>query len=119
MQAVYIPSIITNVACTEGTGSGTSQQGETPADSAKLYIFDANSRAKSDEGKYKSYMPYEDWLKCDNKHAFWTLSPKDYFVKGICPEADPTQLNNAHNIINFRRFDIGTARVRHWSIDGS
>lgn len=80
-EAQYQESIIHFCFCMMNEGSGSAK---SPSDSAKLYIFDANSVIESLNGSPRTYVSPDKWKKmcCDRSNHF-TISDDgmDYFQK--------------------------------------
>lgn len=116
MVAVYNITVLKNVFVEITSGSSSSTQGDTPQDSAKLFIFDR----KVESLRGKEYLNYYDWLNSNNKTDFWTLrnDGKDYFTLGIAEAESPELCDDAYVIKSAIHLKKGTARMWHWEIDG-
>jgi len=59
MVAQYSVTVLSNVFCDTDYGATASQQGKTPQDSARLYVFDSKVRAVSIGGAKKQFLQYD------------------------------------------------------------
>lgn len=108
--ATYQETIFECCYCSCVFGAGIGNHGKNAADSGRLYIFDYKSKAKSINGKVRTFLPYREWLKAKNKDEFWTLSDigRDFFVK------DYTE----YRIVGFSHKTTGSKRMWHFEVDG-
>lgn len=121
MVAQYSVTVLSNVFCDTDYGATASQQGKTPQDSARLYVFDSKVRAVSIGGAKKQFLPFDKWEKAKDKKDFWTFNEdeKDYFVEGISEYPTPQEnAKPAYAITKAHYFKKGTSRMWHWEIDG-
>lgn len=94
---------------------------DNPDDEAKVHIFDDLVSAKAaDTGARRTFMPYPDWLKSEDKSGYWTLSPqgKDYFVAGTKAVSGTRLPTDAEllRIVSVKRLEMGSSRMWHWKI---
>lgn len=121
MVAQYSVTVLSNVFCDTDYGATASQQGKSPQDSARLYVFDSKVRAVSADGAVKQFLPFDEWQKIDNKNEFWTFNEdgNDFFVEGISNCKTPREnAKPAYAITKAHYFKKGTSRMWHWEIDG-
>lgn len=77
-EAQFQESVIRFCYCSWNEGSGSSK---APSDSAKLYVFDANSIIEDAAGNRRTYISPEAWRMCADKSNHFTFSDNgnDYF----------------------------------------
>ena len=113
-EAYYQDTILTNCYCPLNEGADLNLQGKKANDSARLYIFDANTIASGADGEERTFLPYETWkaLTASEKSSYWTLSDKgtDYFRK--------SGSNIRLRIIGFCHKKAGRKRMWHYEVDG-
>lgn len=110
--ATHQKTILRHCYCPTNEGIGTSNQGKTPKDSARLYVFDYGTIAESEDGVKRSYIPYSEWKELPDKSGYWTLNDAghDFFRK-----VDSTI---QHKVTSFAHKDAGTRRMWHFEVDG-
>lgn len=118
-RATYVKTYLHNVKCIVYRGTATSMQGRGESDTSKLYIFDDVLFATNDAGKEAQYLPYEEWLKLEDKSCCWTLNTEgdDFYVDGECFEELPKKTKR-FRIAGFKRLDQGSPRLIHFEVDG-
>lgn len=111
-EATFQETVLEHCCCPLNEGADLNIQGKKANDSARLYIFDANTTAVSNSGTKRAYLPYAEWLKADDKDRYWTLSDKgtDYFKK----VGSDTRLR----IVGYSRKHTGSKRMWHFEVDG-
>jgi hypothetical protein len=94
-------------------------QGDSPANSLSLSIFDSKVLAVDADSKEKPYLEPEVWKLLTNKDEAWTLKgdETDYIVPGVTMAARPTQTAEAFRIISVRRCKAGNKRMWRWKVD--
>ena len=106
--AEYQESIIRFCYCTwiEGASSASS-----PSDSAKLYVFDANSIVTSPGGTRRTFVPPEEWSDCCGKAMHYTFSDNgnDYFQM---------ETGEKFLIRHYRHMKAGSKRMWHFEVEG-
>lgn len=121
MIAQYSVTVLANVFCDTDYGAAASQQGKTPQDNARLYVFDSKIRATSLSGVKKQFLPFDIWQTTNDKNSFWTFNEneKDFFVEGVSEYRTPQEnAKHAYAITKAHYFKKGTSRMWHWEIDG-
>ena len=118
-RATYIKTYLQNVKCIVYLGVGTSTQGRGESDTSMLYIFDDMLYAVNEDGEEVQYMPYEEWLKLEDKAGYWTLNfdGDDFYVKGERIDAIPKKTKK-FRIVGFKRLDQGRPRMAHFEVNG-
>lgn len=111
--AKWQKTVIEHCYCPVTIGANENMQGHVKGDSARLYIFDANSVAMSEHGQKRTFLPFDEWKYLDDKTPYWTISDKgtDYFYKDGCPVK--------FKIKRFAHKVAGTRRMWHFEVDGS
>lgn len=110
--ATFQETTLSHCYCTMNEGADLNMQGKKANDSARLYIFDANTVATAADGTMRTFLPYADWIKSENKDLYWTLSDKgeDYFKKA--------GTDNGFRIVGFSHKKAGTRRMWHFEVNG-
>ena len=110
-EAVYQKTVFKFCYCPLNCGSDNNMQGKKSKNGGRLYIFDENTIALSPEGEKRTYLPYEEWLGCENKTAYWTLSDKetDYLLKA--------GFSDRLKIKSFSHKTAGSRRMWHFEVD--
>lgn len=110
--AQYQVTILNHCYCPLSTTADANNHGKNPINSARLYIFDENTVASSENGVTRTYIPYDDWLSLSDKSGYWTLSDKgnDYFKKF----GEVARLR----IVSFSHKVAGRRRMWHFEVDG-
>lgn len=82
-RAAYQKTILKHSYCVLNEGTSLGSIGHSTKNTGKLYIFDDKTLAQSEEGRTRSFLPYEQWKYTDDKSGFWTLGDNgnDYFQK--------------------------------------
>lgn len=110
-RATYQETILKRCYCPATEGASINGQGNVANDTGRLYIFDAKTQAVSAEGQVRTFLPFDEWRKLDDKSGHWTLCDKgtDYFRKEGC----------AHKlrITSFAHKMTGTRRMWHYEVD--
>ena len=108
---VYQDTILTSCYCPIDEGTDLTNQGKKSNNSAKLYLFDFKTKAKSVNGSIRTYLPYDKWVKLTDKSKYWTLNPNgdDYFTKEGCRKV---------RIIKFSHKVAGSRRMWHFEVEG-
>lgn len=77
-EALFQESVIRFCYCVWKEGAGSAK---SPSDSAKLYVFDANSIIEDANGKRRTYISPAEWSACSDKGNHFTFSDNgnDYF----------------------------------------
>jgi len=117
--ATYQVTIIEPCCCPSSMGSS---QGVNGVDSATLYVFDHITKAKSEGGTLRSYIPYDQWLNTEDsaKGNYWTLSDRgtDFFSIGSVVRSPAQDFAGKFKVADFQRFDTGSKRMWHWEVRG-
>ena len=110
-KATYQETVLQYCYCPVDDGVSKGLHAKRPSESARLYIFDRKTIAKSSDGATKAYLPYDEWKHVDDKSAYWTLNDngKDYFVI----EGQTARFE----IDKFSHKATGTARMWHFEVD--
>ena len=110
-EVTYQDTILTRCYCPSSNGMELTNQGKKSNNSAKLYLFDYKTEARSVNGSVRKYLPYDEWLKLDDKSRYWTLSEKgdDFFtIKGS---------TNWLRIFKFSHKKAGSRRMWHFEVE--
>lgn len=112
--ATFQTTVISNCFCDISLGIGrTKDFSRTPKNSATLYIFDKHSKTYSQDGKIRTYLPYQQFISLDNeaKKAHWTLNDEgnDYFKK--------YGYEDEFKVIGFSHLEKGTKRIFHFEVN--
>lgn len=110
-EATYQETVLTRCYCPLNEGADLNLQGKKANNSARLYIFDAKTVARSSEGTARTFLPYHQWKDAADKSAYWTLSDKgtDYILK----QGGNTKLR----VIGFAHKKNGSRRMWHYEVD--
>ena len=109
--ATYQETILRYCYCQADDGIGHGLHAKNPDETARLYVFDFKTLAESPEGKKRSYLPYDQWKKTEDKTSYWTLSDsgKDFFIKeGVTAK---------YNITKISHKNTGSRRMWHFEVD--
>lgn len=111
-EATYQETVLTRCYCPLNEGADLNIQGKKANDSARLYLFDGKTLAAGNDGRIRTYLPYDEWKNAADKSSYWTLSDKgtDYFKKSVG--------NTKLRIIGFSHKKAGTRRMWHFEVDG-
>lgn len=115
--AKYAKAILRNVKFEKQIGKSAGGNGRNPDNSATLYFFDKIAAVSDVDGKCKTYLRPDVFVKADNPYPFFTFrNGNDYVVEGICLEETPKNAI-AYRITLASRFESGTRRMHHWRCD--
>lgn len=111
-EAAYQETTLSYCYCPLNEGADLNLQGKKANDSARLYIFDANTVATAADGTKRTFLPHDEWITSDCKGSYWTLSDKgdDYFKKA----GAKTRLR----VVGFSHKKAGSRRMWHFEVDG-
>ncbi len=111
-EASYQQTTLKFCYCYMNEGTDINAKGRKANDSAKLYIFDDRTLAYAEDCSLRTYIPYSEWRKLDDKRKYWTISDcgTDYFRK----EDSDCKLK----ITGFARKAEGTRRMWHFEVNG-
>ena len=111
-EATYQETTLRNCYCPLNEGADLNLQGRKANDSARLYIFDANTVAVAADGTERTFLPYNEWEALADRSAYWTLSDKgeDYFQK--------SGSSRRLRIRGFSHKKAGRRRMWHFEVDG-
>lgn len=109
--ATYQKTILRYCYCPSDKGIGNGLHAKKSAETSRLYIFDYKTVAEAPEGHKRSYLPYEQWKKAEDKSSYWTLSDygDDFFIK----EGNTARFS----ITKFSHKYAGSRRMRHFEVD--
>lgn len=111
-EASYQETVLKFCYCYTNEGADLNAQGRKSNDSGKLYIFDDRTVALAEDGSQRTYIPYSEWRKLDDKSKHWTISDcgTDYYRKA----GSDCRLK----ITGFARKAVGTRRMWHFEVNG-
>lgn len=110
-EVAYQDTILTHCYCPSSDGVELTNQGKKSNSSAKLYLFDDKTEARSVNGSIRKYLPYEEWLKHTDKSKYWTLSEKGddlLTIKGS---------THRLRIFKFSHKKAGSRRMWHFEVE--
>ncbi len=110
-EIAYQDTILSFCYCPSSNGMELTNQGNKSNCSAKLYLFDDKTEARSVNGSIRKYLPYEEWLNVTDKSKYWTLSEKgdDFLtIKG---------LTRRLRIFKFSHKKAGSRRMWHFEVE--
>lgn len=110
--ASYQKTVLKHCYCVMSKGVSLNSMGHAPRNSGRLYIFDEKTLAQSEDGRTRSYLPYDQWIYTNDKSGFWTIGDcgKDYFQK--------VGTDEKLKISGFSRKMTGRKTMWHFEVDG-
>ena len=108
-EATYQKTVIRHCYCPRS--KGVVNQGQSANDQAILFIFDCGTIAEDECGNPRTFLPYAEWERAEDKSPYWTISDEgdDFFRVAGSPEK--------FRITDFSHKQTGSRRMWHFEVN--